>query len=823
MINPEIYADIILPIPLPQEYTYFVPAEMESHITPGKRVIVQFGSRKLYTGIILKIHTNNPGIAGVKSIISLLDEKPIVNDIQLLFWRWMSDYYMCSIGEVYKSALPSGLKLESESHVFPNDHFNSNELAGTDLDIIYKAIQKNPGIKLRELSKIFRNKNLFVQLKQLIYLNATYLMEKLHEIRSVKTRAVLLLHPNLQTGKELDKAFSTLSAAPKQKEALKKIVSISTNSRKEILPVEIPVSDLSKLFTQGILKSLILKGFIIKEERELNPPSYSFDEIRDLQELSAAQDHALKSIKDKFLHKDVVLLHGITSSGKTEIYIHLIQDTIKEGRQVLYLLPEIAITTQIINRLRKVFGNKVGIYHSRFSDSERISVYNKMAGVNREEYDIILGVRSAIFLPFRDLGLIIVDEEHENTYKQFDPAPRYHARDSAIILASFCKAKVLLGTATPSIETYSNCLRGKYEKVILKERYGNIRLPEILISDIIDARKRKTMQSFFTPSLVKAMESTFKKGKQVILFQNRRGYSSFIECDTCGWIPRCKTCDVSLIYHKFNNSLVCHYCGYTQKVSDKCGNCENTKMITKGFGTERIEDEIGFIFPGIKVARLDLDTTRAKNSYEKILEDFGQGHIDVLVGTQMISKGLDFENVLLVGILDADQMLNYPDFRAYERSYQLMAQVSGRAGRKDERGEVIIQTKDPANSIIRFVKENDFNSMFEQQLKERQAFKYPPFVRMIKISLRHKDLIFLTKAARSLSDELRLIFGNRVLGPQAPLVGRVSNYYIIDIILKIEKQSSFQKAKGLVKKILSDADNVFGTRGLKFTVDVDPF
>jgi primosomal protein N' (replication factor Y) len=530
----------------------------------------------------------------------------------------------------------------------------------------------------------------------------------------------------------------------------------------------------------------------------------------------------LESIREKFAKKDVVLLHGITSSGKTEIYFHLIKDAIENGKQVLYLLPEIAITSQMINRLKKVFGRDVGIYHSRFSDAERIAVYNRLSGDPEGEYKIILGVRSAVFLPFSRLGLIIVDEEHENSYKQFDPAPRYNARDSAIVLAKLHGAKVLLGTATPSVETYANCLGGKYEKVVLKERYRNIMLPEIIVSDVIAARKKKIMHSVFTPALIAAMESTFNKKKQVILFQNRRGFSSYVECQACGWIPKCKVCDVSLIYHKYNNSLVCHYCGYSRKLIEKCDKCGTTMISTKGFGTERIEDDIGLIFPGIRVARLDLDVAKSKNSYDKVLDAFGKGEIDILVGTQMISKGLDFENVALVGIIDADQMLNYPDFRAYERSYQLMSQVSGRAGRKDERGKVIIQTTDTSNPVIKYVRENDFESMFDEQISERQLFKYPPFVRMIKISIRNKNHDQLVRESRHISDKLRLAFGNRVYGPQSPLIGRISSYYLMEILLKIEKQSSFSKARGLLKNIIRECGGNERSAGTKIILDVDP-
>jgi len=823
MSKPELFADIILPFPVDHNFTYFVPREMEGQVRPGQRVIVQFGSRKLYTGIIRKIHTTNPGITDLKTIVSLLDAKAIVNEIQLLFWDWMSDYYMCSAGEVFKSALPSGLKMESESLVFPDNNFNPDNLTDNKLKLIYKTISENPGISLRRLSKIHHKANIFPDIRNLIDHNSAFLIEKVHEGKSIKTRTLIFLNPELNSGPAFEKALESLARALKQKQALKEIAGLSCNDRAEITGIKIPINEIVTKYGHATLKSLINKNYIIREEELIAPIKWNNNQIKDPETLSPAQQSALYSIREKFTRRDVILLHGITSSGKTEIYIHLIKEIIERGEQVLYLLPEIALTSQIMHRLYNVFGDEAGIYHSRFSDSERVALYNRMSGRQAGEYKIILGVRSAIFLPFRKLGLIIVDEEHENTYKQFEPAPRYNARDSSIVLASFYKAKVLLGTATPSVETYANCMTGKYEKVVLKERYGSIKLPEIIISDIIAARKRKTMQSVFTPVLIDAMDKTIKNGKQVILFQNRRGFSLFLECQDCGWIPKCKICDVSLIYHKFNKSLVCHYCGFTRKITEKCDHCGSSLMITRGFGTERVEDDIALIFPGIKVARLDLDSIKSRNSHDKLLDDFGKGEINVLVGTQMISKGLDFENVSLVGILDADQMLNYPDFRAYERSFQLMAQVSGRAGRKDERGKVIIQTTDPANPVIKFVKENDFESMFTEQIRERKLFKYPPFVRMIKVSLRHKNYDMLVKGARYLSDELKLTFGNRVYGPQSPLVGRISTYYIMDILLKIEKQSSFKKARVLLKNIIREAERNKWLGGMRIILDVDPF
>lgn len=822
MSKPELYADIILPLPLDQVFTYHVPEEIGNRIASGQRAVVQFGARKLYAGIVRKVHSIDPGIYDLKEIAYLLDEKPVVNEIQLSFWEWMSDYYMCPVGEVFKSALPSGLKLESESCVFPDQDFDPDSLQDKRLNILYKTIQENPGTSIRNLSRIVHRNNILADLRYLVDRHAAFLHEKIHEGKLTRTKTMILLNPALSPEPEFRRALERLSKAGKQEKALTEIAVLSGGKQDKISQHGILQAELTSRYGYAVVKALLDKGFIMKKEVVIELFKEELVETKDPEKLSSAQKSTLESIREKFIKKDVVLLHGITSSGKTEIYFHLIRDTIESGKQVLYLLPEIAITSQMINRLRKVFGNAVGIYHSRFSDAERVAVYNHMTGHQEGGYKIILGVRSAIFLPFRKLGLIIVDEEHENTYKQFDPAPRYNARDSSIVLAKLHGAKVLLGTATPSVETYANCIAGKYDKVVLRERYRNIMLPEIIISDILKARKKKSTHSVFTTALIEAIESTISKKKQVILFQNRRGFSTYVECQACGWIPKCKLCDVSLIYHKYNNSLVCHYCGYKRKLIDRCDRCGVTDISSRGFGTERIEDDIKLIFPGIRVARLDLDTARSADTYEKVLQAFGKGEVDILVGTQMISKGLDFENVALVGIINADQMLNYPDFRAFERSYQLMAQVSGRAGRKDERGKVIIQTTDPSNPVIRYVRENDYEAMFSEQIRERELFKYPPFVRMIRISVRHKNPDQLTKGSKYLSDKLRLAFGNRVYGPQSPLVGRISNYYIMDILLKIEKQLSFSKARGILKDIIREGERADWSAGMRIIPDVDP-
>jgi len=823
MADRESFADIILPVPLKQDFTYRIPAYLVNDISPGKRVVVQFGVRKLITGIVREVHNRKPDRAEIRDIISILDETPVLTPKQINFWDWMADYYMCSTGEVLKSALPAGLKLESESYIIADNAFNLEDIGDKRLKALFSNILRNPGISVKEFLKIRENQNLLGSLRQLIDMGAIRLEEVLRERARIKRVLFVRLKKTQLTAKERDKILIDLSKAPKQSEAMQEIFRLSEIQEGVITRKEIPFTALTRKYGNTTVNSLINKNLIDRISREDLTYNYLTKELALPEKLSQLQQEVLDLINEKFVRKDVVLLHGVTSSGKTEIYIHLIKEVIERGQQVLYLLPEIALTVQIIKRLKRIFGDSTGIYHSRFSDPERIGIYKQTAGKDGKLLKVILGARSAIFLPFRNLGLVIIDEEHETSYKQFDPAPRYNARDAAIKLAMIHGAKVLLGTATPSIESYSNWLSGKYDKVELNERFGQIMLPEILVSDLREARKKRTMISVFSPLLITEIKNALNRGKQVILFQNRRGFSSFVECDECGWIPRCRTCDVSLTYHKYNNSLVCHYCGFSRVIPAACDNCGSKSVVTRGFGTELIEEEISLIFPGVRVSRLDMDTSRQKGSQERIIEDFANQKIDVLVGTQMISKGLDFDDVSVVGIINADQMINYPDFRAYERSFQLMEQVSGRAGRKDIRGKVIIQTSDPGNPLIQHVRNYDYKSMFAEQIRERKLFMYPPFVRMIKISLRHKDISKLEGFSNILKENLKAVFGKRVYGPQAPIVGKISNYHIKDIILKIEKKASFERARKLLREILSETVIKGGFQTGKITIDVDPF
>ncbi len=824
MSNQINFADVILPLPLKQLFTYSIPENLIENIKIGKRVIVQFGSRKIYTAIIHSIHQDAPKEYKTKDIISILDEKPIVNKIQLKLWEWIASYYMCSVGEVFKAALPSGLKLESETKVIYNpESIDQKKFSSIETLVLDYLSNKNIA-SITEISSALNRKDSLPVIKSLLEKKAVLLEEKLRENYKPKTELFIKINDQVDSEKKLNEVFDSLTRAPKQLQALMSYIKLSGSfiNHKTIEVSKKKLID-SSGSSSAIVKSLIDKNILEEYDKTISRLIENTVEQTEIKELSEAQKQAYKEIKDQFQDKDIVLFQGVTSSGKTEIYIHLIKEQIEKGKQILYLLPEIALTAQIINRLKSVFGNKVGIYHSKFSDSERVEVYQDIFKSNKEsKYDIILGVRSSLFLPFSNLGLIIVDEEHENTYKQYDPAPRYNARDCSAVLAQMHHAKVLLGTATPSIESYFNAKAGKYGFVQLNTRFKNIKLPEIELIDTLRAKKRKEMRSHFSPKLLDSIKDSLAMNEQIILFQNRRGFAPYIECDMCGWIPQCTNCDVSLTYHKHKNELVCHYCGYTIRTPKTCKACGNAAVQTRGFGTEKIEDEIKIFFPDAKVARMDLDSTRSKNAYHDIISGFESGDIDILIGTQMVSKGLDFDNVSLVGILNADNMLNYPDFRAFERSYQLMAQVSGRAGRKNKQGKVIIQTSNPTHPILQFVLDNKYEEMYKSQLFERKNFKYPPFFKMINISVRHKKREIANQAAHQLGVNLRKIFGKRVLGPEPPIISRVQNYFIQNIILKIERERSYQKAKHLINEQIVSVVSTNKFKTISISIDVDP-
>lgn len=749
------FADIILPIAVRERFTYIIPDDLSDKVRAGVRVIVPFGTKNFYSGIVCRIHDNEPGLKNVRSIVSVPDLVPAINEIQLKLWQWISQYYLCSEGEVMKAALPSETSLSR-----------------------YKP-RMEPVVGLsREYSDL-----------------------------------------------ELNEILDSLAKAPKQQQLLSSLIRLTDYPEGSVVKMisrSLVLSDAGS--SPSIVEALVRKGIIRTDILAVTRLSTSEPKTEPLRELSEAQANAHNSIKRQFLEKDIVLLHGVTSSGKTEIYIHLIGEMLRMGRQVLYMLPEIALTTQIIQRLRKHFAGVTGIYHSRLSDAERVEIWNKVAQNDKEGgYRLILGVRSSLFLPFNDLGLIIVDEEHDGSYKQHDPSPRYHARDSAIMLASLHSAKTILGSASPSVESYNNALAGKYGLTELKERYGLIRLPGIVIANTREAYRKKLMVSHFTPELLEAIDEALGNDEQVILFQNRRGFSPYIECSDCGWIPVCKQCAVNLTYHKAIGRLVCHYCGYSLNIPHKCENCGSTGLVTRGFGTEKIEDDIKIVFPGARIARMDQDTTRGKNSFSKIITAFEERRIDILIGTQMISKGLDFENLTVVGILNADNMLNFPDFRAHERSYQLMEQVSGRAGRRQKQGKVIIQTSDPSNRIIRLVLRHDYEGMFRLQAEERKSFNYPPFCRLVRLNIRHKDKALLNHYSSLLGDDLKSMFGKRVLGPEFPLVSQVQLWYIKTILIKIEREKPQAKAKQLISDAIGRLEKEKGASSLRIAIDVDPY
>ncbi|MFT5749915.1 MAG: primosomal protein N' (replication factor Y) [Ancylomarina sp.] len=818
-----LFADLILPLPLAGLFTYSIPWELQDEVAIGKRVVVSFGSKKIYSGIVKGIHKNPPQDYEVKDIITCLDKSPVVNNFQLLFWDWISEYYQSNLGDVYKAAIPAGLKLESQTKIsFREDFKAENQLSKTE-ELILNVLKSSKDVSIQTLNQASGLKNVLPQVKKLLEKNAIEIEERVLSSYKEKKIKYVRLQKSI-TESEIGETLNNLKRAKKQQELLFAYLNLSKHGIAET-PEKVNSAELllSCDLNTSILKALVDKNILEIYYETTDRLDFSDAEITPLKELNEYQDQAINEIRESFKSKNTTLLHGVTSSGKTEIYIHLIQEQIKLGKQVLYLLPEIALTTQIISRLKRVFGNRVGVYHSKFNDAERVEVYNNIQQNSPDKsYQVILGVRSSVFLPFKNLGLIIIDEEHENTYKQFDPAPRYHARDAALFLANLHKAKTLLGTATPAVETYANCKQGKYALVELTHRFQDMKMPEIQLADLKEAKRKKRMKSIFTPELYDEITTTLENKEQVILFQNRRGYAPFLECKSCGWVPHCENCSVSLTYHQFNNQLTCHYCGHSEHPPQSCKQCDSTNMVDKGFGTEKIEDELRGFFPQARIARMDLDTTRSKTAYEKLIYKFENQELDILVGTQMVTKGLDFDHVSLVGILNADSMLNFPDFRAHERSYQLMAQVSGRAGRKNKQGKVIIQTHEPKHPIIQSVIRNDYIGMYQTQMSEREEFIYPPFYRLINITLKHKNNSLLTQAANTLARSLRKTFGIRVFGPQAPVINRIQNYYIVNILLKIEKKSSPAKAKWILNREANNLKAIDRFKMVMVQFDVDP-
>ncbi|QQS52116.1 MAG: primosomal protein N' [Bacteroidota bacterium] len=829
MSNPQqLFVDVILPLAVPNLYTYHIDAELQHEpLQKGMRVVVQFGARKLYTALVAEVHTRPVNHYETKAVLAILDNRPVVFEWQLDFWQWMAEYYLCTMGEVYSAALPGGLRPEGQTRVYPAHLPETGVSLNPDEEQVYHILKNNPGIPIGKLQSLLEKKQAMPLLKRMMDKGLLCFEENIN--RTYKPRQVeyIQLHESLQNEESLGEMINRLERrAPKQSDALLGYLQLSGQlSEKTLKAVTKQELMEAAQVSAAIIESLSAKNVFTLKSVETTRFSAETEPVSEPYRLSVKQRLALEEIEAGFQRAGVALLHGVTSSGKTEIYIHLIQKELEKGKQVLYLLPEIALTTQIITRLRNVFGARVGVYHSKYSDNERIEVWNNLLGHIAEgalPYEVILGVRSSVFLPFSKLGLVIVDEEHENTYKQQDPAPRYHARDAAIVCASVHQAKVLLGSATPSLETYFNAKNGKYALVELLERHLDIKLPETELVNMQQARKRKQVNGHFSKKLIDEIQVALEMSEQVILFQNRRGFAPYLECADCGWIPQCRHCDVSLTYHKGIDKLNCHYCGFSVQSIVQCQACGSTNMQTKGFGTEKIEDDLSLIFPQASIGRLDLDSTRRKDSFEIILDEFASGKLNVLIGTQMVSKGLDFDNVSVVGIMNADSMLHYPDFRAYERSFQLMAQVSGRAGRKKKQGKVVIQTSTPENIILQQVVQNNYKAFFDIQLEERKVFKYPPYCRLIGITLKHQQRETVQKAARMLAEGLRQVFGEALLGPQPPVVGKIQNLHLQHMLLKLSKGTGLAQQKSFLLGKCRQLKQASGFSSLVVSLDVDP-
>lgn len=793
------FADVILPLALPRNYTYSIPEEMEESVLPGCRVAVQFGKNKKYAAIVKSIHESPPDAYSTKPLLYLLDKDPILYQQQLSFWEWLSAYYMCTEGDVMHAALPAYLKLTSETKILLNPEYKDDLTSLNEEEyLIAEALHIRKELSMDEVQQITGKIQVYSLVRQLLEKKVCYVYEDLQESYHPKKENLVTLHPRCEDETVLQDIFDKVQRAPKQLETLLAFIHLSKTQglvRQSELQEKAGVSS-------SVVKALADKKiFLLKQQIIDRIPAKSYWETKGLLSkeivFSKKQEEAFDQIKKYFRDKQTVLLHGVTSSGKTMLYIKLIDECLQKGRQALYLLPEIALTAQIIRRLQEYFGERIGIYHSRFNHNERVEIWNK---VKTGEYKVVLGARSSLLLPFKDLGLIILDEEHDASYKQQDPAPRYHARDAAIYYAQLFGAKVLLGSATPSLESYYNAQNGKFGLVTLKERFGGMQMPEIEIVNMKQVQKSKQQDApYLSHALKEEIRRSLDENKQIILFQNRRGYAPMMVCASCGWIPHCKNCDVSLTYHKYHHKLHCHYCGQQYSVPTECPACGSNRIVNRSFGTERIEDDLTAIFPKIRVARMDLDSIRNKDAHYKLISLFEQRRIDILVGTQMVVKGLDFDYVKLVGILSADSLMSYPDFRVHERAFQLMEQVSGRAGRKDETGKVMIQAVNVGHPILHFVIQHDYEGFYGAELAERERFFYPPYSRLIKLILKHRKIEIVSHAAQFLSNELKALFGDNMLGPAPPPVGRVRGFYLMEILIKISRNN--RKLNSIKKSI----------------------
>jgi primosomal protein N' (replication factor Y) len=820
------FVEVVLPLSLPKTFTYLVSEAEYHYVVKGMRIVVPFGKSKLYTALIFDKHQTPPLLYEPKEIYQILDEKPIVNEFQLQHWVWISNYYMCNLGEVYRGAVPTNLLLESETIINYKNDFNQDLESLTDDEyLVVSALQQQSSLKINDVISILNKKNVFPLIQKLLQKKALVLNEEVQDEFKPKLVRYIKLADKYDNSSELMALTNELKAA-KQKEVLLCFFQIKSQQK---TPITVKQLTEKSGATPAILKALLTKQIFEDYYLQIDRVDFSSNKVSQEINLSEAQTVAFEGITNELISKDVCLLHGVTSAGKTEIYIKIIEQYLKLDKQVLFLLPEIALTTQLVSRLTKYFGNQVAVFHSKYSNNERVEVWNQVLSFSDESVSdeekakakIVIGARSALFLPFSNLGLIIVDEEHEQTFKQQDPAPRYHARDAAIVLAHSHKAKVVLGSATPSIETYFNAQNGKYGLVSLTQRFGKAQLPEVELVDLKDSYFRKQMNGHFSQRLIDAITETLANDEQVILFQNRRGFSPVLECITCGHIPKCTSCDVSLTYHKFKNQLRCHYCGYAIAKPTHCHVCSSIDISTKGFGTEQIELELAELFPTKNIKRMDQDTTRGKYSFEKLIDSFKNREIDILVGTQMLAKGLDFDNVTLVGIMNADNMLFHPDFRAFERSYQMMTQVAGRAGRADKIGKVVIQTYNPNHNIIQQVTHNDFLSMYKEQLYDRKIYFYPPHFKLIKLTLKHRDFDKLKEGSMWLYQVLKQHLQISVLGPEEPGINRIRNEYIRTIMIKIPQDYSLPKTKTAIAKILNSFEAIPQYRAIKVNVNVD--
>ena len=819
-----LFADLILPVPVPRLFTYRVPRAMSEMIKVGARVIVQFGKNRVITAVVANIHSNPPAQYQAKYILELLDDEPIITTHQLELFKWVSEYYLCNIGEVLNVAMPAGLKITSQSRIQHNPEFDYEELLTDQERYILDEIKKHVTLSYEEVARLVNQTNITAIIKSLVGKHAVILFEEVKERYQPKIVKKVRLKAAFTSENSLMDLTASLDKTPKQQDILMRYLShvpVHNNAELNQKGLDKTIFSKDNGVSDSALKTLIKKGvfeeFEIVVSRFSDIPGGASPEIN----LTESQKTAFEQIHESFSEKEVVLLHGITGSGKTEVYIELIKQALEGGTQVLFLLPEIALTTQIVVRLRKVFGDQMGIYHSKFSDNERVEVWK---GILDGKFQFVVGVRSAIFLPFDNLGLIIVDEEHETSYKQHDPAPRYHARDVAVIMAYMHKAKTLLGSATPSLESYFHARSGRYGLVEMKQRFGNAALPTFLLVDTKKEKKQRTMKNEFSSVLLQHLESNLTNKEQTILFQNRRGYSPYMQCEECSWISECNNCDVSLTYHMKARELRCHYCGHKEEVPRTCPACGSTRVKTIGYGTEKIEDELHQLLPAARVQRMDLDTTRAKNAYQQIIHEFEQGGTDILVGTQMVSKGLDFDNVSMVGIFDADRIIHFPEFRASERAFQMLTQVSGRAGRRaDKPGKVLIQTANPAQKILERIIENDYVGMYEAEIVEREQFHYPPFTRLIKITTKHIDEATSKRASTVLAEKLTANLGkSRVLGPEPPLVERVRNQFLFDILIKLEREKiNFKAAKSFIQEKVIDILTDKTIKGVQIIIDVD--